>query len=128
MTLPIIFVMGVFTIFAIYMTISPFIAKSREQTRFDYLNDEMHELERLVSNRTTLIQSLRELEFEKETGKIGETDYTKFRQRYELQAVGVMRKLDKIHGGRGWEAKIDALITAELGRPSALSRAKNEEE
>ena len=83
MTLPIIFVMCVFTAFAVYMTVLPFVARSREQTRFDHLDDEMRELEVLVSKRAVLLNSLRELEFEKETDKVAEKDYVTFRKRYE---------------------------------------------
>lgn len=116
MTLLIVFLAVVFTIVSIYFTLAPFLGGRRGNVRAEYLDDEVRELERLVARRSTLIAALRELEFEFETDKISKEDYDTFRARYEREAVAIMKKLDELHGGRGWEERVDEAVTERLGR------------
>lgn len=110
MTLPLIFAGLIFTAFAIYMAVTPLLQSSVKRWRFEYLDSELREIEFLVARRVMLLNALRELEFEKETAKVSESDYTTFRKKFEREAVRIMKRIDNIHGGRGWESKIDALI------------------
>ena len=123
MTLLIIFLCVVFTVASLYFTLAPFLGGHRANVRAEYLDEEVRELEQLVAKRTMLLAALRELEFEFETDKIGKSDYDQFKVRYEREAVNVMRRLDELHGGRGWEEKIDEAVEARLGRPPRSSSA-----
>lgn len=116
MTLLLVFLGSVFTAFALYLTVAPFLGGKRAGARLEHLSEEINEIEQLVARRQVLLGSLRELEFELETEKVAPQDYKRFRARYETEAVAIMRRLDEIHGGRGWEARIDAELEKRLGR------------
>jgi len=115
MTLLLIFVSAAFALTAVYLAIAPFLESLEAQARAELIDDELKQVEQLVASRSVLLQSLRDLEFEYETDKISKDDYERFRTSLERQAVGVMRELDRIHGGRGWEEKIDEEIALRLG-------------
>ena len=100
----------IFTIVAIYMTISPFLNSSLSNWRFEFLDSEIQEVELLSAEKHVLVNALRDLELEYQSEKIVENDYKVYRKRVENRAIGVMKKLDKIHGGRGWDERIDALL------------------
>lgn len=114
MGLIIIFVAAAAAFITLYLTVAPFLASKSDQARTDLLDDEIREVELLAAKKSTLLMSLRELEFDHQTNKIAEEDYERFRKRYERQAVGVMRELDAIHGGRGWQASIEDEVQARL--------------
>ena len=78
------------------------------------LGDELREIEELVARRQNTVKTLRELAFERECDKLPADDYERLRRRYELEAVKIMRRLDEIHGGRGWEGAIDAELERRL--------------
>lgn len=114
MTLLLIFVSAAFAITALYFALAPFLASREEQARAELIDEELKKVEQLVASKSMLLQSLREIEFEYETAKMSDEDYERFRTSLERQAIGVMRELDRIHGGRGWEEKIDAELSARL--------------
>ena len=116
MTILLIFAFAAFALFALYRMLAPFLASERDQTRYEVLHEEISRIEQLLARRQVLLRSLRDLEFEYETSKIAEDDYARFKRIFELEAVGVMRQLDAIHGGRGWEAQIDEELVRRLGR------------
>jgi cytochrome c-type biogenesis protein CcmH/NrfG len=121
MTLLIIIASAVFTLVAAYHLVTPFLSSRQDQLRFEVLDEDLRRIEELVARKATLLKTLRDVEFDYETNKISESDYRELKQRYERQAVEVMRDLDEIHGGRGWEETIDA----ELGR--RLLRVKEQQ-
>lgn len=45
----------------------------------------------VVSHRTPAVDALRELEFDRQTGKISDSDYEPLKARYTAQALAVMR-------------------------------------
>ncbi|GEM_PF-3656583 len=100
----------IFTIVAIYMTISPFLSSSLSNWRFEFLDSEIQQVELLSAEKYVLVNALRDLELEYQSEKIVESDYKVYRKRVENRAIGVMKKLDIIHGGRGWDERIDALL------------------
>lgn len=125
MTLLLVFVGCVFTILALRLTILPFLGGAQEGVRLEYLDEEVREIELLVARRQVLLTALRELEFDHETSKVADEDYQRFHARYEREAVAILRRLDEIHGGRGWQAKVDAELTERLGRPPQLGATSN---
>ncbi len=114
MGLIIIFVAVAAAFITLYLTVAPFLASKSDQARTDLLDDEIRQVELLAARKSSLLMSLRELEFDHQTNKIADEDYERFRKRYERQAVGVMRELDAIHGGRGWQESIEDEVQARL--------------
>lgn len=115
MTLLFVFIALAFTVFTLYKTIHPFLGSRQGQLRVELLDDELRSIELLVARKTALVQSLRELEYDWQTSKISEEDYERFKKSYERQAIGIMRRLDAIHGGRAWEQNIDDELARRLG-------------
>lgn len=104
----------VFTLAAAYHIVTPFLASEDDQLRFEALDEDLRRVEELASRRATLLQELRDISLDYETGKISEDVYTDLKRRYERQAVRVMRELDDLHGGRGWEEAIDEKLVERL--------------
>ncbi len=115
MTLLFVFMALVFTAFTLFKTINPFMGSRKGQLRVELLDDELRNIELLVARKTALVQSLRELEYDWQTSKISEEDYTRFKKSFERQAIGIMRRLDAIHGGRAWEQNIDDELARRMG-------------
>ena len=104
-----------FTVAMIIMMLRPFSASRQEQLSFELLDEEQRRIEALVSRKVALVQSLQDIEYDWKTDKISEEDYQRFKTSCERQAVGVMRKLDELHGGdRDWEAVIDQAVAERL--------------
>ncbi len=114
MTLLFVIITLVFTLFVIYKAAEPFLGSREAQLRTELLDDELRSIELLVARKTALVQSLREIEYDWQTNKIAEDDYNRFKKSYERQAVGIMRRLDAIHGGRTWEQSINEELTRRL--------------
>lgn len=106
MTILLIVAAAFFTALMFYKTLGPWLEREDASNLIE-LDDEMRQLEELVSQKAMLMQSLRELEFDLELDKITLEDYTQLKRRYERQTITIMRKLDALHGGRGWESKIE---------------------
>lgn len=100
----------IFTAFAIYMTVLPFLSSSVRNWRFEFLDNDLRKVELLSAEKSVLVNALRDLEFERQTEKIQEDDYRVFRKRVENRAVRIMKELDQLHGGRGWDERIDNLL------------------
>ncbi|MBA2661913.1 MAG: hypothetical protein H0U74_06430 [Bradymonadaceae bacterium] len=116
MTLFLVMLTLAFTAFTLYKTVAPFITSRHGQVRFELLDEELREIELLVAKKAALLQGLRDIEYDWDTDKVAEADYLRFKASYERQAIGVMRRLDAIHGGRQWEAQIDEELARRLGQ------------
>lgn len=116
MTLLLIIAAAIFTLVTTYHLVLPFLSSHEESLRFEVLDEDLRKVEELVARKTTLLQTLRDVEFDYETSKISEDDYRDLKRRYERQAVEVMRELDNLHGGRGWEEAIDAELDRRLAK------------
>jgi hypothetical protein len=99
-----------FTLVAVYLTLQPFLKSREEQARLELIDDEIREVELLLARKEALLRGLRELEFDRGTEKISQEDFERFKIKLERQAMGVMRELDQIHGGRGWRAETEAYV------------------
>lgn len=113
MTIILIVASAFFTGLMFYKMIWPWLGQRLDDDSVT-LDDEMRQLEELVVQKALLMQNLRELEFDLELEKISQEDYVILKRRYEQQTIGVMRKLDALHGGRDWEAKIEQELIARL--------------
>ncbi|MFW5966700.1 MAG: zinc-ribbon domain-containing protein [Persicimonas sp.] len=112
----------VFTLVAAYHIVTPFLASGEDQLRFEALDEDLRRVEELAARRATILQELRAIRLDFETGKITEEDYEKARRRHETKALGVMRELDDLHGGRGWEDTIDEQLAERLEKLDAEER------
>ena len=117
-----------FSVLMLLQIIAPFLSSRKDQLRFEILDDDLRQIEALVSRKVALVQTLRDLEYDFETAKITEEDYLRFKRSCERQAVGVMRRLDAIHGGRDWESVIEEALQQrlqdnEVAAPSSSSLA-----
>ncbi len=54
------------------------------------------QLENLDGARTTVIDALRDLEFDHLTGKLSDGDYQSLRAQYEVKAAHILRQLDAL--------------------------------
>ncbi len=104
-----------FTLRMVVAMLAPFWGSRKEQLSFELLDEEFREVEALVSRKLTLVQALRDIEYDWKTNKISKEDYERFKRSCERQAVGVMRRLDAIHGGdTEWDEIIDRAIAGRL--------------
>ena len=53
-------------------------------------------LERLSLQKETLYTAIRDLEFDFQTGKVDRKDYTELRQRFEEEAIQLLRQIDAV--------------------------------
>lgn len=115
-TLLLVFISAALTVYTLFRIVSPFLGSESEQIRDELLNDEIQEIERLVARKSILLQSLKDIEYDRDTGKLAEEDYERLRNRYEREAIQVMRELDDLRGGADLDDEIDAALEKRLDR------------
>ncbi|MGM0555688.1 MAG: zinc ribbon domain-containing protein [Myxococcota bacterium] len=102
------------TLYAAFHIVAPFFQSREDQLRFEVLDEDLRRIEELVAQRAYLLKSLRELQLDYDTGKIPDDDYEQTRKKLELEAVTVLRELDEVHGGRGWQQAIDEELSERI--------------
>ncbi len=65
---------------------------------------DQRELARLEDERRRLLNHLREIQFDHDTGKLDRHDYERLRQRYEGEALAVLQDLDALKAKLGEQA------------------------
>lgn len=110
-----------FTALMFYKMVLPLFAPMNASS-LELLDDDLKELEELVNLKMLAMSNLNELELDLELEKITQEDYVQLKRRSQRQIIGIIKKLDGIHGGRGWEDKIEQ----ELLRRRAQSVASAE--
>lgn len=80
------------------------------------------ERDALLAEKRALLQTVRDLGFEHETGKLSDEDFERLNATYRARAKDVLRKLDAELSEYRAEAK--ALIAAELGGGSSEAQAQ----
>lgn len=111
-----------FSALMLFQIVRPFLVSRTEQLHFELLDEDLRQIEALMAKKAALVQTLRDLEYDYETAKITTEDYKRFRRSCERQAVGIMRRLDTIHGGKDWRAEIERLLQdSSIPQPSAHS-------
>lgn len=124
MTILFIIIAIAFTLRMVVAMVAPFWGSRKEQLSFELLDEELREVESLVARRVALVQALRDIEYDFKTNKISREDYERFKTSCERQAVGVMRRLDAIHGGdRDWDEVIDRAVQQRLDVAPSASTA-----
>lgn len=76
----------------------------------------------LVDEKAALLKALKELEFERDMGKISEQDFDAQNARYRARAKDVMRHLDAQLGD--FRKQAEQLVEAELSAPAEAPKAK----
>lgn len=115
---------ALFTLSAVYLTLQPFLKSREDQARLELIDDEIREVELLLARKEALLRGLRELEFDRSTEKISQEDFERFQTKLERQAMGVMRQLDQIHGGKGWRADTDAYVRDHKPKVEKIEKAQ----
>lgn len=64
-------------------------------------------LDDLYTYRDNLVSSIKELEFDCETGKIGGEDFAEINARYRRQAIGVLKDIHSLEKGDGSPQKFE---------------------
>ena len=62
---------------------------------------EMTDAEDDLSPRAVALRALKEIEFDRATGKLADTDYAELKQRYTAEALTALRGDERGEGGRG---------------------------
>jgi hypothetical protein len=119
MTILLILMFAAFTAAMLLQAGRALIGERGETPATKLLRDDLRQLEELVALRAMLLAALRELELDRELEKISTEDYQQLKRRHERQAVQIMRQLDDLYGGRGWEGAIDDALDARLGAAGA---------
>lgn len=69
-------------------------------------------------DQTTAVAALREIEFDRATGKLSDADYTDLKTRYTREAIAAMRRDDAAHGApipgaaRPTDDEVEAVVRA----------------
>ncbi len=82
--------------------------------------------EREMAN--TAVDALREIEFDRETGKLSDTDYAELKQRYTREALAELRAADAAESvtvGGALAAAPSAVVTVEDAVEAAIQRARS---
>jgi hypothetical protein len=129
MTILLILVCAAFTGAMVLQTVRTLLERRGESATAVLLRDDLRQLEELVAERALVLSALRELELDRELDKISEQDYLLLKRRHERQAVQIMRRLDDLYGGRGWESAIERELTQRLeSSPAVLTPATTQVE
>lgn len=78
----------------------------------------------LYARRDNLLAAIKEIEFDREMGKMSVEDFTEMNTRYRREAVAVLKRIDALHGensgARKHEAELRALRSPQRGRSGAF--------
>jgi hypothetical protein len=81
-------------------------------------------LDNLLQQRDGLYATLRDLELDRQLGKLDEADYNALRDRYMTQATEVLQELDLVQG-KGAAAEVNAALEREVSAQRKTSDRKN---
>ena len=79
------------------------------------IESEAEELATLAVTKARLLQDIRDLEFDFQTGHLSEADYEMLRTRLEKKAIAAMKKLDSLHGDKDYDTLIDRGYSERFG-------------
>lgn len=74
----------------------------------------------LEREKTLVLRSIKELEFDRAMGKVSEKDFDEMSTRLRVRAAGLMRQLD---AGTGYRDAIEKELVRRVGEPPAIVRA-----
>lgn len=96
--------------------ISPFLQSQDDQLRFEVLDDDLKTMELLHQQRGFYVYQLQEIEGDFKANKLTEEDYKLFKRRFEREIIIIKRRLEELHGGKGWEARVQKAYEAHMGQ------------
>jgi len=64
-------------------------------------------LAELIEKRDELLAAIKEIEFDRETGKMSADDFSEMNRRYRNEAVTVLKRIDALSGGNGASKKLE---------------------
>lgn len=56
------------------------------------------ELQELLAEKQTVYAAIKELDFDRQAGKLSVTDYEQARHSYELRAIAILQEIDRLGG------------------------------
>lgn len=77
------------------------------------------EVEQLTLQKETLYTAIRDLDFDYQTGKVDEHDFTELRSRLENEAIDLLRALDEVDPFASLDDELERQIAALRQTPSA---------
>lgn len=78
-----------------YFVVLPIVQAKMRQGQ--WANPETnHRANELVERKENIYAAIKELEFDYQMGKLSEEDFQELRQQYKQEAVGLLKKIDKI--------------------------------
>ncbi len=104
-----------FTAFMFINMISPFLKSQDDQLRFEVLDEDLKTLELLSEQKRFYTYQLQEIEGDFKANKLTEEDYKLFKRRFEREIILLMRKLEELHGGKGWEERVQQAYQKHIG-------------
>ncbi len=94
-------------------------AVHRPATAVADVQDDIVEIAESESPKIQALLALREIEFDRATGKLSETDYATLRQRYASQALEAIQEEQRAESGERDEEELDAKAEAAVARIKA---------
>lgn len=93
----------------ILVTTTAYVAKPfwqrRTAVRLDSSNGQLTDL---IEKRDNLLAAIKEIEFDRETGKILAEDFAEMNTRYRTEAVTVLKRIDALGGNNRGSQKLEA--------------------
>jgi rRNA maturation endonuclease Nob1 len=62
----------------------------------------------LIARRDNLLAAIKEIEFDRQTGKISEEDFAEMNAQYRAEAVTVLKRIDALRGNKQVSKKLEA--------------------
>lgn len=95
-----------FTIVMGAMMVLPFFQQREDQIKFEVLDEDLKEIEALTQKKALHVQQLMEIDDDLHAEKLTAADHAQLKRRYEREIILIMRRLDEIHGGQGWQERV----------------------
>ncbi|NOZ75811.1 MAG: hypothetical protein GXO90_10665 [FCB group bacterium] len=93
----IIFIGSAIVFSAIVFVIWPFLFDTPE-FEFNTTDNKQYQLADLISQRENLLETIKELEFDQNTGKLSEDDFSELNTIYREKAIHVLKEIDQFGG------------------------------
>ncbi|MGH7411623.1 MAG: hypothetical protein ACREJ6_11280 [Candidatus Methylomirabilis sp.] len=82
----------------VFLALSPVIVPFFRPSEEDPAKPERDELQELLAEKQVLYAAIKELDFDHRAGKLALEDYQDTRRSYELRAVALLERIDRLGG------------------------------
>jgi hypothetical protein len=72
------------------------IVQARSGRQFLSRNSSNHRIKDLEERKETLYSTIKDIEFDYETGKLSESDFKDLRAQYKQEAIGILKEIDQL--------------------------------